>query len=206
MQQPEIEFLATDKFAITQTGSRVLKGLQVSWKGTAGTFQSGKKNSELFGEAAQPAIGGSLYIDVSDDSLSFTGRSTLLWAFTMGAYFWGPARNNKVWFIIVPHQAQFTGDLWLDSTKWRLAMFILQDLAEEASLAISNTAGYGDHQRFLFTIPSELRSGWFHVAYTYNPNESGGTIRSYVNGNLAFTRSSRALRVSGSEGAYVKLY
>ena len=43
MQQPEIEFLATDKFAITQTGSRVLKGLQVSWKVRAGTYQSGKK-------------------------------------------------------------------------------------------------------------------------------------------------------------------
>ena len=37
MEQPEIEFLATDKYQITQTGSRILNGLQVAWKGTAGT-------------------------------------------------------------------------------------------------------------------------------------------------------------------------
>ena len=75
MEQHEIEFLATDKFQITQTGSRILNGLQVSWKGTAGTYESGQKKSDLFGEAIQTAGSSSLYIDVSDDSLSFTGPS-----------------------------------------------------------------------------------------------------------------------------------
>ena len=57
MQQPEIEFLATDKFGITQTGSRFLNGLDVSWRGPAGMYQSGKLKSELFGEAIQVGPG-----------------------------------------------------------------------------------------------------------------------------------------------------
>ena len=204
MQQPEIEFLATDKFAITQTGSRLLNGLQVSWKGSAGTFQSGKKNSELFGEAVQPAVEGSLYIDVSDDSLSFTGTSTTLGEFTMGAYFWGPARNNLVWFIIVPHQVQFTRDLFSE-THCRLVMFIWPDNAHRASLAYTTNDGER-HWGNMFSIPIELRNGWIHLAHTYNPNESGGTLRSYLNGKLALTRSELAFKVYGSQGAYVKLY
>ena len=206
VQQPEIEFLATDKFAITQTGSRVLNGLHVSWMGTDGTFQSGKKTSELFGYAVQPASRGSLYIDVSDDSLSFTGTSTTLSAFTMGAYFWGPARNNVVWFIIVPHEAQFINDLYVDTTKWRLGMFIQHETADFASLAYSDSKADNYFDTFVFPIPNELRSGWIHLAHTYNPNESGGTLRSYVNGNLILTRSGLAWKVYGSEGAYVKLY
>ena len=178
MQQPEIEFLATDKFAITQTGSRLLNGLQVSWKGSNGTFQSGKKNSELFGNAVQPAAEGSLYIDVSDDSLSFTGTNTTLGAFTMGAYFWGPAKNNIAWFIMVPHQAQFKSDFYFDTEKWRLAMFIQEDTAHRASLAYITNAAAINWANFMFTIRTVLRSGWFHVAHTYNPTESGGTLRS----------------------------
>ena len=205
MPQPEIEFLATDKFAITQTGSRVLNGLIVSWKGTAGSYQSGKKNSDLFGEAVQPSYAGSLYIDVSDNSLSFTGTSTTLGAFTMGAYFWGPASNNIAWYIIVPHQAQFTSDLHGVTTKWRLAMFLWQNTAEQASLTYSTSAAASNWENILFPIPTELRSGWIHLAHSYNPNESGGTLRTFVNGNLLYTRTSLDLKVYGSQGAYVTL-
>ena len=206
MQQPEIEFLATDKFHITQTGSRNLNGLQASWKGSNGTYQSGKKNSDLFGEAVQTGSGGALYIDVSDASLSFTGSSTTLAAFTMGAYFWGPAWSNKVWFIMVQHQAQFSSDLFFETTKWRLAMFIMQGTAEDASLAYSTNTAASNFENFLFTIPTELRSGWIHLAHKYNPSESAGTLRSYVNGNLFLTRNTLALKVYGSQGAYVKKF
>ena len=184
----------------------MLNGLQVSWKGTDGTFKSGTKNSELFGEAIQPAVDGSLYIDVSDDSLSFTGTSTTLGAFTMGAYFWGPAKNSDVWFIMVQHQTKFTSNLFEDTTKWRLAMFIEPKTAARAALEYTTIAAHCDSRDFLFTIPIELRSGWIHLAHTYNPNESGGTLRSYVNGKLALMRSGLALKVYGSQGAYVKLY
>ena len=207
MQQPEIEFLATYKFGITQTGSRLLNDLKVSWKGNGeGTYQSGEKNSDLFGEAVQAAYDGSLYIDVSDDSLSFTGNSTTLEAFTMGAYFWGPAKNNLAWWLIVPHKALFTRELYEDRTKWRLAMFIFQNTAESASLTYITNAGVPDVGNFMFTIPTELRAGWIHLAHSYNQNESGGTLRSYVNGNLVLTRSNRALKVYGSQGAYATLY
>ena len=174
MEQPEIEFIATEKFRITQTGNRLLQGLRASWIKKAGTFQSGKKNSELFGEAVQPAYFGSLYIDVSDDSLSFTGRTTILWAFTMGAYFWGPASNNVAWFIVVPHSANFTCDLLDDGTNWRVAMGLVHETADYASLAFSTSVADVNLGKFEFSIPTELRGGWIHLAFTYNPNESAG--------------------------------
>ena len=205
IQQPEIEFLATDKFVISQTGSRILNGLQVSWKGPSGTFRSGKKNSDLFGEAVQPAREGSLYIDVSDDSLSFTGRNTKVSAFTMGAYFWGPAANHITWFIMVPHQAEFSSNLYL-YRHWCLAMYLHAIYAFEASLTYFSARAGLNWDNFVFPIPIELQRGWIHLAHAYNPNESGGTLRSYLNGNLALTRSMLNLRVRGSQGAYANTY
>ena len=202
IEQPGIEFLATNKFVITQTGSRILTGLQVSWKGAAGTYESGMKHSDLFGDAIQIAASSSLYIDVSDSSLSFTGTNNNLGAFTMGAYFWRPALNNKVWFLMVPHNAQFTSDLLFDSTKWRLAMFLWQSSAEQGSLTYSTAAGNNDWTTHLFYVPSALRAGWIHLAHTYNPSESGGTLRSYVNGIEALVRTNLGMRVYGSQGAY----
>ena len=205
MEQPEIEFLATDKYQITQTGSRILNDLQVSWKGSSGTFQSGMKKSDLFGEGIQIAVGSSLYIDVSDDSLSFTGTSNVLGAFTMGAYMWGPTSNNNVWFLMVSHAAQFTSELFYDSIKWRLAIFLRQTTAETGSLSYSSEGGAYNWTALLFTVPAAMRTGWIHLAHTYNPSEVGGTLRSYVNGVEALVRTNLGMRVYGSQGAYVKI-
>ena len=202
MEQPEIEFLATDKFQITQTGSRILTGLQVTWKGAIGTYHSGKKNSEILGEAFQAGAGGALYIDVSDDSLSFTGNSNDLGAFTMGMYFWGPAWNYVALWLMVQHQEVFAGDLLFETTKWRLAMFLWQTSAHQGSLTYSTEAGAYDFTTFLFDVPAELRTGWIHLAYTYDPNQAGGTLRSYVNGKQVLARTSLAMRVYGTQGAY----
>ena len=206
IQRPEIEFLATNQFEITQTGSRILNGLQISWQGSPGTFNSGEKKSDLFGEVYKGAIFSSLYIDVSDDSLSFTGTSTTLGAFTMGAYFLVSGFNNIALFIMVPHQAQFTSDLFGDTTKWRLAFFLQQFTGDQASLTYSTETAASNYNNFLFTIPSEMRSGFVHLAHTYDPNQSGGTLKSYVNGVLSLTRTSLAMKVYGSQGAYVKFF
>ena len=107
---------------------------------------------------------------------------------------------------MVPHQASFKDELFGDTKNWRLAMFISHKTAQQASLTYSSNAAVSDWKTFLFSIPIELRSGWIHLAHTYNQNESGGTLRSYVNGNLVLTRASLALKVYGSEGAYVHLY
>ena len=205
MEQPEIEFLATDKYQITQTGSRILNGLQVSWKGTAGTYQSGQKNSDLVGEAILIASSSSLYIDASDDSLSFTGSSTTLAAFMMGAYFWGPGLNNVAWYIMVPHDAQFVSDLLNDATKWRLAMYLTENTAERASSTYSTVSATKDWTTHLFYVPTELQAGWIHLAYTYNTSETGGTLRIYVNGIEEWVRTNLGMSVYGSQGPYVKI-
>ena len=124
----------------------------------------------------------------------------------MGAYFWGPARNDFTWYIIVPHQEQFKADILSYTRDWRLVMHIERYTADRAGLVYTTAAAKYDREVFLFTIPIELRSGWIHLAHTYNPNESGGTLRSYMNGNVAFMRSNLALRVYGSQGAYVQHY
>ena len=206
MEQPEIEFLATNKYQITQTGSRTLIGLQVSWKGGTGTYQSGQKNGDLFGEAVQVAATASaLYIDVSDDSLSFTGTSNVLGAFTMGAYFWGPASTNIAWFLVVPHAASITSDLLVAATKWRLALYLYQGNAAEAGLSYSTEAATYDFTTYRFTVPEEHRQGWIHLAHTYDPNQGGGTLRSYANGIEYFSQANLAMRVYGSQGAYASI-
>ena len=80
--------------------------------------------------------------------------------------------------------------------------------AQELGMTSLTTSGeYFSYSNgpFRSEIPAELRSGWIHVAHTYNPTESGGTLRSYVNGKLTLMSSNLALRGYGSEGAYVKL-
>ncbi len=193
----------SEKFQFIPTGKRQLTGLQATWKGSNGSFQSGQVQSQLFGQALQVPTGSSLYFDVTDDSLSFTGTSSVVSSFTMGAFFWGPNLNNKVWFLIVPHNAAFTSDLYQDFMNWRLALFLYQDTAHEASLAFTNEAGNAaDYLTLIFAVPTELRNGWIHLAISYNQSEQGGTVRGYLNGIKYYERNNSALIAYGNNGAY----
>ena len=106
---------------------------------------------------------------------------------------------------MVPHNAQFTGDLYGNTTLWRLAMFLQQNTAERASLTYRGETGISYFDTYLFPIPSELRAGWIHLAHTYSPNLQGGTLRSYLNGILALEMKQLGMRVYGAQGAYVKI-
>ena len=85
MSRPDIEFLVTDKFKTIPTGARILTGLSATPYGEEPNYNSGYTNSDIFGQALEIPTGATLYFDVEDDSLSFTGTSNAVTAFTMGA-------------------------------------------------------------------------------------------------------------------------
>ena len=205
LQQPEIEFLATNKFGLMPTGSRILNGLSVTTKGANPyTLQSGKSLSPLFGEALQVGLASGVYFDVADDSLSFSGSNSNVGPFTMGAYAWGPAANNKFWLLIVPHSVTISGDLWYNSNKWRLGIFLSATTAESFSMAYTSADGTtSNYFPDIKTVPAELRAGWIHVAYTYDPTNVGGTLKGYLNGVPTYTRNNYVMTAYGPNGAYV---
>ncbi len=193
----------TDKFQYIHTGKRTLSGLTVNSYGGTGTFNSNKVNSALFGQALSVPAASTVYFDVSDDSLSFTGNTTQVAAFTMGAFSWGPGATNIPWFVVVPHSATFSGDFFGSYSKWRLAMYLIQNTAEAAVLCFTNTAGtiadYGTHG---ISVPTAVRSGWVHLAFTYDPNVKGGNLKGFINGALILNKTNVVLSVFGAAGAY----
>ena len=169
-------------------------------------FDAKQLPSRLFGQGAlQTTRGGAVYLDVADDSLGFTGSTNKVGPFTMGAFAWGPANNNKFWFLIVKHNEKFSAweDIWGKSNKWRLALFLSQGTADSFSLPFTNPEGTnGDYWTYLDQIPKELRSGWVHIAFTYDPDLDGGTLKGYLNGNKTSERHQVALTAYGSDGSY----
>ena len=208
LQQPEIELLVTNKFGFTPTGSRTLTGLTKELFGPNGyTLKSGLTLSPLFGEAVKIGTASGVHLDVTDDSLSFTGDSTSVGPFTMGIYVWGPfPYNDFSWFLIVPHSLTTSGDFYWDFQQWRLAILYYGDGVYWGAIARTATTGDGaDYTTHQINVPDEQRSGWIHEAFTYDPSAAGGTLKGYANGVLAYTKTNYAFTAYGS-GAYVSQY
>ena len=210
MLQPEIEFLATDKFGFVQTGSRTLLNLSATSMGNGHTFQSNRTKSTLFGQALKTQQYGCVYLDVADDSLSFTGNNNTVTAFTVGAYLWGEGAavlNDMTWTAIVPHGFSAAGDMYPQFTLWRMSLYCVSQ-NDFAYILTTNPAGTGTNivsGNNLIT-GDVLKSGWFHLAFTYDPLENGGTIRAYYNGQLNVTRSNSKIYAFGANGACVAFY
>ena len=188
-----------------QTGSRKLLNLTVQTKGSQGpNFTNGFQVSQLFGQALQVPAYCALYVDVDDESLRFTGNSSVVGPFTMGAFIWGQSNHNVFWWLINDHKANFVGDIYYSYTFWRLGLLL--DAAYYMSLSYTKAdASAADWTSFGASVPTNLRTGWIHLAFTYDPAEVGGTLRGFINGVQYFFQANLTLLAYGPTGACVHL-
>lgn len=206
MARPDIEFLVTDRYGTIHTGGRTLSGFSATSLGSSYTFNTNKVNSALFGQALEVKELGSLYFDVTDDSLSFTGNSTILSSFAFGAYMWAPAANNIAWFTVIEHGKWHDSDLFFQTpAQLQISIFLQQRTASHYALMYAKSDGSEvDQNEHKVTLSEEYRSGWVHIAYVYDKNLNGGTLKGYVQGKINYTLSNYIFTAysNGETGAY----
>ncbi len=201
LEQPAIEFIATDVFGIVQTGKRNLSGLTATSYGpSVSTFQSGYTNVALFGQGLKTGPNGTLFIDVADDSLSFTGSSNNLTAFTMGAFYNYDVQTTFGWFVLRDHGTNISAYQVANTSLWRVAMLFWKAdyIIWLAYTTPSDSWGYAGYSY----LPTSLRTGWVHNVYSYDPAVAGGTVKYYLNGELVYNQTNLVLSVGGTLGGY----
>ena len=192
MERPIIEFLATDKFGIVQTGSRALPGLVVNYYGNpVATLQSGRVLSSLFGQALKILDSGWVYIDVPGDELSFSGSTTTLGSFTFGMYIYRPeSLHQDMMGAVVAHNV---GDVDM-YTSLRFAV-----PSNSGILQINQVNSAGT----VIGTPamSTPNTNWHHVAYSYEASTK--QLNGYMDGTRLQSITLADGTGFGNAGAYL---
>ena len=179
MEQPTIEFLATDVFGIVQTGSRPMPGLVAHYYGSPQpTFQSNFQLSPLFGQALREDGNGWVYLDVPGDELSFSGSGTTITSFTMGCYVLVSETVGDILAVIVPH-AFGDNDMLASYSTYRFYIYF-NTPSKDASWIQSNSIGTGNS--WASCVVSSMQ-GWLHIAFVYD--QSTSILKTYMDGKLA---------------------
>ena len=124
----------------------------------------------------QIEYGKSIILDVADESLS-VGGWLYVEEFTIGTYIWMPDKDFyfDIWYLLTDHGQQVN---YLDKFKFMLS-------AERRKPTTEIKLGYKNYlnSNNWGTLNTQVQEwGWIHVAYTYDPNEDGGKLRVYING------------------------
>ena len=197
LEQPQIEFLMTDKFGIAHTGKRTIPGLTVDFRGTQKpTFQSNRTLSTFFGQALYALMPNYVYIDAPGEELQFTGNSTVVTSFTLGTYIYYPSTDNIYVTDVVIHQ--YAGQL----TDWNY--YRLMPHAENGQSGVqmlsTNVGGSSYTLCNLRILSAQEKSGWVHVTYTFDENSKN--LKTYVDGILRGNQSFTGMSGNGNLGAY----
>ena len=198
MEQPDLEFLATDIFGIMQTGKRVISGLSVKFSNTpVPTFESGQQLSSLFGQALYTNSPGYVYIDADGQDLQFSGNTSAVTSFTVGCYMYGPhtiyeTYGQVVWGEIIMHY-------FADTTDVPYFRVMPHKSATEVCMGYNigpDTFGYSTS----YVLSSAQQTSWIHLAFTYEA--STGILSTYVDGQLEVTNTLFPWNENGNSGAY----
>ena len=201
LEQPLLEFLATDKFGIIQTGKRELIGLKVSFRGNPQPkLKSNEVFRPLFGQALKTQSPGFVYIDAEGNGLQFTGSTYKMESFTVGFYVHVSKEktDNIIWSEVVIHGFYFPyGD-------YDNYLFRLMPHAEgtAVSLVYNGVGTWGNVLKV--SIPEQQQKNWLHVTFTYNSNTR--IVKGYLDGIFQQGASVPNWQANGEEGAYVYLY
>ena len=194
LEQPTIEFLATDVFGIVQTGSRPMPGLVAHYYGSPQpTFQSNFQLSPLFGQALLEDGNGWVYLDMPGDELSFSGSDTTITSFTMGCYVLVSETFGDILTVIVPHEF---GDSEISShSNYRFYIYV-DPSSKVATLLQSNSIG--TQNSWANCVVSSMQ-GWLHIAFVYD--QSTSILKTYMDGKLACSATMQTQSCC-SNGAY----
>ena len=196
--QPEIEFLSTEYFGVAQTGRRSIPGLKVFFYGnetSPPTFQSGQKNSDLFGQALKLIWPSWVYIDAPGDELSFTGNTEVLTSYTMGVYMYMADCDFLIWTLLISHNI---GDIAFDSIPNNVRMSLFRVSASMNTLLLYKIDENGNFMQSL--LPSISGQGWHHWAFVYN--DVSKILTAYADGTY-FSSVANFTKACCGSGAYV---
>ena len=197
MEQPDVEFVATNLFGYRQTGKRILTVMTVTFGGNDGspTFD-GENYNALFGNTIQGNGKQYAFITASDYGLDFGGSPENVTEFTIGAFLnLNHSRNTDecVWTLLVissPTGSQLTTGGGASGPTRRKLCFFLSDDGYPRKLKLRYNVGGSENYKEL----SELdKSGWAHFAVTYDRTY----IRFYKNGVLGISESVPNWQVNG---------
>ncbi len=178
VQQPEIEFLATDVFGLIQTGSKKIANLTSTYLGPMVlSFYSNEMLSPLFGTSIQASQAGCILFTSAGNELALTGNQNTSEPFTMGAYFHLPTTySDCAWTLVVKNASQLPNNF--------ASLLAVGEINKAKRLCIRVTSSYFAVKYFINNNPYEAirvnhaHSGWTHVAVTFN----GRYIGIYLNG------------------------
>ncbi len=154
------------------------------------------------GQALKITQPGWTYLDVSDDSLSFTGNTNNLESFTVGFYVKGVSLHNFVWAEIIPHNFNPSTDYAGFLSTHRFAYRLTAISAFE--LDYNNGACNAVNRVYNPKVPTELQGQWQHVAYSFDKVNS--EFKSYLNGFEAHREILASSQTCGTAGAFAILY
>ena len=199
LEQPAIEFLATDLFGIVQTGSRIIPTLKVYFYGSPlPSFQSGKNLSALFGQALVSQDTGWVYLDSAGDELSFSGNTATLTSFTMGVYVYNENTNADLLLAIVPHNNGNNDPL---SSYTNVRVFTMAQFGSQNWRFYQTNSGGTSAQGLIAC--SAVTLGWHHFVYVYDA--ATNQLKTFMDGNLCTTLTIWSSSCC-STGAYVSLH
>ena len=197
VEQPDIEFLVTDKYGIVQTGKRAISGMDVYFRGTdLPTYKSNAVRSALYGQALQMKPYSYVYLDASGTGLRFTGSSSTVTSFTVGTYVYLPGTNGVIWSDVITHR--YTGADWEELRLRPLVdppTYIRMSYSEDSTSYITMWAA---------SIPESKRSGWVHVTFTYDA--TSGALSTYLDGVIARDDKQLPWNANSATGAYGPLH
>ncbi len=198
LEQPEIEFLTTDKFGIVQTGKRPIPGMMVDFRGSQiPTFQSNKVNSVLFGQALTSQGPNYVYIDAPGTSLQFTGNMAALDSFTVGTFVYLPQTLNIYFAEIVIHG--YSGEQ-PDNYYFRLMPHVSSSDGLIKMFSQNPTGDPGYTQMNGAYVPAEKLTGWVHLAFSFDA--SSRLLKTYFDGQQVQSQTLSTWLSSGTGGAY----
>ena len=157
------------------------------------TFQSGFSLSPLFGQALKIKAPGFVYIDAPADELSFTDSTATLTSFTIGTYFYIPETTDEGLLVVTQHGL---GDIDISAVSITYVRMIIKPIPSGIQFYQTDSVG----SSWLGVGSPVACSGWAHYAETYD--QSTGTVRYYMNGNLAQTVAITSSQSCCSTGAY----
>ena len=186
--------MATNAFGITQTGHRTLTNLTVKYRKIPPASFAVDIPFPMAGSKALYTTGvGYVYIDVTDNSLGFTGNSTRVGSFTMSFYAFGDDITKMyVWNVLTRHGYE-GGD---DANNRRI--YVHHEKAKDI-LYFKDIQG-SEQEGLLMDIASENQSRWIHIAYTYT--QDTGKILGYLDGIYVNEKHLPNWAAKGDSGGY----
>ena len=182
MEQPALEFLATEYFHFIHTGKSAIPNMQTNFSSNNITFISNYINSVLFGNAVHIENPGWVYISSLGNEFSITGLD--FWTkFTFGMFVLHDDAATKKGLMGLLNKLDFTdNDFYKDDPEWRLKWEYGKS-GTDWKAKIEYT--YNGNNKAKIMDPIHSYFGWTHEVLMFD----GRNFILYENGSQVYNSS-----------------